>query len=321
MSKKLIILGAGASFGSESNNVPPLSNFLFNKLVEVGPNSWGQIDRNLALVFQNDFEKGMKEVATKYPDLLIKIQKSMAAFFVTFQPTSRSLYIKLAQKIKEAKWDGSVATLNYDRLLQISLMVTGLKQKFDHGVFPEIQVCYPHGCCNFFCEGVTATNGVGVTENAIVFNNDGMVNFGNGGSINFGSNGVTTSGKSIKIINSPPDFYEEITKAFPPVMSYFIPSKFTTSCKNFIENERNRFSRLIANADNIAIIGIKLRKEDKHIWNSLSQASARIIYCSGSEGRRYLNWAKGNRPNYHADLILNGYWDENFDEICSILEL
>ena len=321
VSKKLVIFGAGASFGSEKGNVPPLSDSLFNKLVESNPYSWGKIDLEMASVFQNNFERGMKKLVEEYPHILVKAQKSMADFFAKFLPTNKNLYVKLALRIKDRRWTGSIATLNYDRLLQLSLMELGLKQKFDHGIFPEVQVCYPHGCCNFFCEGITATNGVSINGNAIIFGGNGQISFGNGGVINFGSDGITTRGNSIKIVNGYLDISSELNTAFPPVMSYFIPSKFTTSCENFIENERNRFSILVANANDIVIIGTKIRNEDKHIWNPISQTSARITYCAGNDGRKYFKWAKTNRLHYQDDSVLNGYWDENFDEICSILEL
>lgn len=60
--KKLIVFGAGASFGSE-DNMPPLSNSLFAKLVEAYPSSWGQIGEEVSRLFQDDFEKGMEKIA------------------------------------------------------------------------------------------------------------------------------------------------------------------------------------------------------------------------------------------------------------------
>ena len=267
MVKNLIIFGAGASFGSQNYNAPPVGNNLFDELVKVSPNGWGGLDKQLSQVFQNDFEDGMSKIEKKSHQTLIRMQKTLSAYFVTFKPTNSNLYLKLARRINETQWNGSIATLNYDRLLQISLGVLNLKQKFNSSIFPEVEVCYPHGCCNFFCGGITSTGGVNINKNSISFEDNGILNFGTGGRINFMSQGITTDGNFIDIINNPEIFYEKLNGGFPPVMSYFIHSKFTTSCINFLIRERKRFNDLVMQSENIAIVGVKLRKHDKHIWD------------------------------------------------------
>ena len=342
--KKLIVFGAGASFGSEKDSMLPLSVSLFTKLVEKYPDSWGQIGEETASVFHEDFEKGMEHIANNESALLVDLQKSMAKFFIKFRPSEKSLYVKLAQKMKEAKWDGSIATLNYDRLLQLSLKKSGLIQTFDSAIFPEIQVCYPHGCCNFFFKGITATNGIHVDKNTLLFpgNRSVVVRKGghmsaagpilstsggeeisshNGSSINYSPEGLVTQGEPIHVAESLSDFFSEIYAPFPPIMSYFTRSKFTLSCKNFIDEHRIKLGNLIASADDIVIIGIRIREEDKHVWEPLSKTSARITYCAGNEIEKYLEWANTNRLNHQDDLKLNGYWKENFDKICSVLDL
>ena len=321
MSKNLIIFGAGASIGSEENNMPPLGNRLFDELVTFSPNGWGNIPEDLAKIFQNDFEKGMEELSVKYPDSMTQIQSVMAKFFFRYRPTTSSLYVKMAEKIKENQWDGSLSTLNYERLLELSLRHAGLMPKFQSSGFPEIEMCYPHGCCNFFCEGLTGTGNLRIGRNGVSFGPGGSLNFGQGGSLNFSSGGITTGGTSLKIINDQFLFNQKIGEAFPPVMSYFITSKFTTSCANFIQNERDRFNKLVADADNIAIIGIMVREHDGHIWDSLASTSAAITYCAGSSGKQYSEWAKENRTDFKKDSVLDGYWDENFDEICTNVDL
>ncbi len=316
-----MIFGAGASVGSEDNNMPPLGNHLFDELVSFNPNGWGQMPNELSEIFREDFEKGMEELSTKYTNVLTQSQTIMASFFFKFQPTTTSLYVKLAEKIKTNEWNGSLATLNYERLLEIAMKHVGLMPKFQPSTFPEIETCYPHGCCNFFCEGISATRGLGIGQNGISFRPGESLNFSSGGSLNFTRDGITTGGKSISIINKPNDFYQKTNNAFPPTMSYFIPSKFTTSCANFIQSERERFNKLISDADNIAIIGIMVREHDSHVWDSLASTSAAITYCAGSSGKQYLQWAKKNRKNFKKDSVLDGYWEDNFDEICSNVNL
>ena len=321
MTKDFVIFGSGASKGSEKTNMPPLGNTLFSELASFNPNEWGNIPQDLANIFRDDFERGMKELSIKFPTSMTKIQSMMARFFFRYRPTSESLYVKLAKKIKEREWNGVLCTLNYERLLEISLKHVGLIPTFQPGNSPEIEVCYPHGCCNFFCEGLSGTGNLGIGQNSVSFGSGGSLNFGSGGSLNFSSSGITTDGTSIKIINNPSMFNQKTSEAFPPTMSYFIPSKFTTSCANFIQNERKRFNKLVSDADNIIIIGIMVREHDNHIWDSLASTSAAITYCAGSSGKQYSKWAKKNRKNFKKDSVLEGYWKENFDMICSNISL
>lgn len=314
--KKLIIFGAGASFGSEKN-MPPLGKDLFHDLQKAGPNSWGAFDRSLSDRFEDDFESALDYVKEKNTVSLIGIQKSLAGYFAKFRPTSNSLYVKLLRMIKETKTNISVATLNYDRLLQISMGVLGLTAKFDSAVLPNVEVCYPHGCCNFFCEGVRASNGVTVRDRSIILGKDASMKLNRGGRVTFAPEGVTTDGASMLVVNDPKIYVEKISEDLPPVMSYFIPSKFTTSCHNFLMRERKRLEELIMNAEVIAIIGVAVREHDKHIWDPLASTRAKIVYCSGSGDKKYSEWARHSRAS--SAVVLPGHWDENFDEICSRL--
>ena len=74
----------------------------------------------------------------------------MADYFFNFIPQPNNLYRKLARRIIESNWNGSLATINYERLLELSLVYEGLKPisnklKIYHN---EIELCFPHGCCN-----------------------------------------------------------------------------------------------------------------------------------------------------------------------------
>jgi len=302
MVRNVLIFGADASLGSELTNMPPIGNTLFDELAKFSPQGWGVMPDNLANIFREDFEKGMKELSNNYTGMMTQIQIIMATYFFKFLPTQSSLYLKLSQKIKNTFWDGAIVTLNYERLLELCLRHVGLIPIPQESTFPNIEVCYPHGCCNIFCEGISATRGINIGKNSISFRPGESLNFGQGGSVNFTSEGITTGGNAIRIINNPNEFYQKTDNTFPPVMSYFIPSKFTTLCANFIHMQRERFSKLVKQAENIAIVGIQVRPNDLHIWNHLSNCTGKIIYCSGTGGKKYKEWAKLNRKNFDNDM-------------------
>ena len=292
----LIIFGAGASYGSDTTGTPSLTKDLFDQLSLFNSNGWGKIYGELADSFRQDFELAMKKVNTH---LLTLLQRGMAAYFFNFLPKESNLYYKLASKIKNKHWDGKFITFNYDRLLEISLSKAGLRPVVGRGPNSdnEIEMCLPHGCCHIFCESVKGS--------AKCVSMNGTV--------------ISTQGEIIPISN--PDIFNSriVNDAFPPVMSYFIPSKYTTSGVNFIENQRKRYTELVLNANSIAIVGLMLREHDEHIWVPLKKTSARIIYMSGkSSGDKFKEWIEKYRSN-NSDIILPYYFSGGFEKLCNIM--
>lgn len=287
---------AGASAGSDTFGMPPIGNGLLSALQQFDPGTWSQIPLNLIDQLTNDFEKGMKEISDRHSTALAPLQRSMANYFFQFNPSNNNLYIKLSTKMHNKNWDGAFVTLNYERLLEKSMFSNSIALSLGSPKKSQIEICFPHGCCHFFCSVKGS------------------------GNIQFSGN-IQTSG-SVEIVSDPFQFTQRIQNdPFPPIMSYFTPSKLTPSCVNFIKSQRERFNELVKDAENIALIGIAVREHDTHIWNSLAKASASITYCAGSSGKQYQKWAKKNRQNYQNDTILNAYWEEGFDDICYNINL
>lgn len=301
MSGKIIIFGAGASHGSDSSDlVPPLGENLLDQLARFNPPGWGKIPQEQFGLFQKDFEEGMREFGLKYPHALPPLQRAMAAFFFNFIPTTGSLYIKLAQRIKNKNWEGVLATFNYERLLELSLSYAQIRPVINKepDSQSEIELVLPHGCCHLFCEAVR----------------------GSASGISFSGFGVSTDGP-IRVIPNSQEFQQRIVSdAFPPVMSYFEPSKRTTSGVSFIKNQRERFANLVKQADKIGIVGLRVREHDLHIWEPVANSSAKIIYLSGaSAGEEFRTWAiKNNKEDY---TILPYYFNDGFEDFCSSLDL
>ena len=303
--KPLLFLGAGASYGSESDTsiVPPLAADLFDALKKFEPNVWGQIPKDIADVFQTDFEKGMLSLAAEMPHALTITQRSMAAFFYRYAPTHQGLYDRLASIIKRQDWKGAIATLNYERMLLLALSKKGVAARCgaDASSASSVEICLPHGCCNLFCESVV----------------------GAAAAVSMAGMNVSTNGPVVAVDN-PDAFWHRIRNdAFPPVMSYFEPSKFTTSGANFIEEQRARLATLISEADRIAVVGIQVRADDAHIWNALASTEAKIYYCSGKRGAdSYNEWsAKARSDKFAGDIISTSYWAEEFEAISAHIGL
>jgi hypothetical protein len=298
----LLLLGAGASYGSEPDKalVPPLASQLFDALLKFEPNLWNQVPEDIASLYRADFEQGVLELSKKVRGALGPTQRSMAAFFYRYGPTKDSLYCKLAKRIQSRKWDGAIATLNYERMLPLALHRHGMSTVLGSQESGKTELCFPHGCCHFFCDSVQGASG------GVAF--DGMA--------------VSTNGP-LSIIEEPRAFWHRLRMdAFPPVMSYFEPSKVTTSGANIIEQQRARLDELIAAADSIGIVGIALREQDTHIWDSLAKAKAPIYYCSGKSAKAaFQDWQARKRPIGAGDVSSEKYWLGDFEAIATHVRL
>lgn len=301
MPNKIFLFGAGASFGSDSTRVPPLGASLFSELQKFNPDGWGKLPTELATEFSEDFERGMTKLADTNSHAMPILQRAMAAYFFNFYPSPSNLYIKLGAQIRTTNWDGALATINYERLLELSLILTG-NQPFVGEISPRentVEFCLPHGCCHIFCESVRA-GAPGVSISGV---------------------GVTTDGP-VRVITDPQEFQTRINgDAFPPVMSYFQPDKGTTSGRSFIINQRKRWEELALGAKVIGIVGVRVRPSEEHIWEPIKQSKAKVVYCAGKEGgEEYLKWKNQVRP-HSEDKILFGYFDKSFASLCKELGL
>ena len=152
----LLLMGAGASFGSDTQGTPPLGARLFSELQRSNPDGWGQLPRDIAAGFERDFEAGMQALSGARPHDMAPLQRAMAAYFFEFRPTGSSLYLQLAGRMRDRGWQGAICSLNYERLLELSLGAAGWQPTV--GGPPEapnqIELCLPHGCCHLFINTV-----------------------------------------------------------------------------------------------------------------------------------------------------------------------
>ena len=289
----LILFGAGASAGSEPTGTPPLGVALFDSLARFNPPGWGAIPIDLARVFREDFERGTQRLSAELPNSLPPLQRAMAAYFYNFAPTAASLYFRMGHALRANRWQGAIATLNYERLLTIAFSASGNALSIGPPAAGQVELVVPHGNCVLFCEGARGL------ANAIQYN--GVA--------------VETNGP-IVVVDEPRAFQQRIQgDAFPPVMSYFEPDKRTTAGANFIEGQRQRFSELVATAERVVVIGVQPRQQDGHVWDPLARTRARITYCSGAAAAAaYRVWGGLVGRDIGRDNILAGYWAPHFEE-------
>jgi hypothetical protein len=294
----LIFFGAGASYGSDGVGTPPLSSHLFPRLAAFDRSGWGSLIAPWSDKFLQDFEQAMSDYINRGL-FAAPLQWAMAEYFFKQFPISPSnLYIKLLSDITLHMPDFCLATINYDTLLFQAANFLNLPVNLGSISHPKdrLPVCLPHGSSVIYCEGVRATGGVSFTG------------------------GISTGGTA-KVFRDGQHFdTERSTNVFPPVMSYFEPSKFTVSCSNFIVQERKTFASWVDSSARIAIIGVNVHPIDKHIWDPLSTTKAHILYISGNGGaNRFSTWASQNARS--GDVVSPDYFANSYGQLKSFFGL
>jgi hypothetical protein len=242
----------------------------------------------------------MTRVAHENSHAMPILQRAMAAYFFNFVPDSGNLYFQLAERIHVRRWQGAIGTLNYERLLELSLLHAGIRpvvrQPSGSG---QVELCLPHGCCHIFCDGARAS----------------------AAGVSFSGVGVTFDGP-VSVIGDAAEFRARIEgDAVPPVMSYFEPKKTTNAGASFIRWQRCRWRQLASQATTLAIVGVRCRPHDEHIWGPIAESPAEVVYCAGSAaGGEFRDWAARVRRG-KVSRVLPGYFGVEFDNLCRAVGL
>lgn len=285
---RVVFFGAGASYGSEPTlKVPPLGAKLFDELARFAPTTWGALLPAWSSQFRADFEPAMASFIQS-GGFGAPLQWDMAEYFFSqFSATKSSVYAALIRALASNIDHYLFATINYELLLFQARAIAGVATD-------KFRVCLPHGNSFLCCEGVSATRGVSYT-------------------------GRVSTGGRVRCFRDIADFRAEKTKnIFPPVMSYYEPNKFTVSCSNFIQAERRRFEQAILSAEKVAVVGVRVHKVDRHIWEPLAKAKAPILYLSGpSAANDFSNWRVNEGRS--GDLSVDKYFSDGLQELISFL--
>lgn len=288
--EKLVLIGAGASTGADENTgkispeQPPLGPELFDRLSSKYPQTWGDLPGSIREKFTSDFEQGMEKLGENHSHLYSPLYRSMGDYFARFRiQSSPTWYDRLISELESSISSGETTfvSLNYECLLEIALRQYGFKVNYfpDRLAEPAI-VLKPHGSCNFISDSVQAQN------------------------ISF-SEGVTFSGSIRAVDRQEALQYCRSNTALYPAMSLFRPDKYIQIGHGTVQDLQEKWTNAVEKASKIAIIGVKPRVSDKHIWGELSKTNADIYYIGGK--KPFYDWRDNNRDGSQGEFISNRF--------------
>ncbi|HDW3220056.1 TPA: hypothetical protein RMM45_004236 [Escherichia coli] len=263
----LVLLGAGASYGSEHVHPypPPLGNQLFNRLVESGHTA-AKLPDELKCIFTDNFEKGMNKLCKDYPLYIMSFQRELAGYLAKFTPIKGNHYYRLLNILRHNRI--TYSSLNYDLLFELAAFHAGfntiysLERKNQH-----INLLKIHGSSNFW-PAIQRSMFV----NCQIYNSN-------------------PDGEDISAPITAVDQKEALHRSchetsMSPAIAIFAEGKKVRVGARYVEKQLRMWQECVMKSSKIFIIGVMVHQIDKHIWDVLGCSKADIHYfglCSDVE--------------------------------------
>lgn len=284
--RRVILFGAGASFGSGAVNPkpPPLSAGLFDELRAAYPGAWGRIPQQKRSSFVPSFEPGMKEIFESGSHDSTALLRALAHYFTQFRANHGNAYARLLEYLERQVVLGGTlfSSLNYECVLETAARNYGfpLVSYFDHEATTKdaIAVWKIHGSCNFLPNSVAGGAGV----------------------VSFAANAVSWDGEARLVDPSEARRFIE-TSAFYPAMAVFTEGKPIQSNPSLVHDLQRRWATAVREAECIGIIGVAPNVADAHLWQPLAETNARIVVIGDKNA--YAKWADNHRGSKETSFV------------------
>jgi hypothetical protein len=226
-------------------------------------------------LFEQDFEKGMVAFREARDTDTPAFLRAMALYFADFDITPRSLYLELITALRDARHTTTLATTNYEILIERAVSRVGLRVVYQGDVaVPDghMRVLKIHGSCNFL------PNLGGVHLHGVKMSAPPTVPF------------VRGSIRAAATRNEVIEFCRR-EDSLAPAIAVYAPGKTILFTGEFIQQQQAQWRNEAKRADVIYVIGLRVMGEDDHIWGPLATTQGRIEYVGG-EPDDVLGWAK-----------------------------
>ena len=295
----LLLFGAGASFGSGDccPSPPPLGNDLFLKLDEFG-GAFSKLDNESKQVFRTQgFEAGMTTVSDDSRQIN-PLQKELACYLSSFSIKPNNAYVRLFGNIKNHINNIRITTLNYDLLIEQSLLYNNFNVDYN-GKNNGVTVIKAHGSSNFLPQ----LNGLTLSGNVM----KGV--------------GTFVEGLETKAVFSAREVEEWCkdpkNSDISPILAMYEKGKRVVVNRKLIDNLQQLYSDIVKTSAMIILVGIKYIEHDYHIWNPISESSAKFVIVDPYPDQT-VNWIENKKLNI-LSTIANSF-NDSIEDITTYIK-
>lgn len=275
----MILMGAGASFGSKDVNPkpPPLGRMLFSELEELGGIA-ASMPLELKALFLENFEVGMAAYINHAEEDVMGFQRELARYLATFQPGMFNVYRHLINELGD---NVIYSTLNYDLLFEESAAWLDLDTVYTLTKHENcVRLLKIHGSCNFWPDITTGT-----------FRNVKIKN---------------SVGSDVEAPVRPLNRLDTINKclledSLAPAIALYTEGKAVKVSPSYVNDQLRQWEHAIASASQIFLIGVRVHLADKHIWERFGKSQAEVFYFGlDSDRKEFDEWNESNtKDNIH----------------------
>ncbi|HDK6186631.1 TPA: hypothetical protein ACNVU1_003314 [Klebsiella variicola] len=292
-----IIFGAGASWDSEiaamKNNgmTPPLGDYLFSKLDALN-GATSRLDENTKKVFIEDgYEAGMERLPPS-SGTLFPILKESACFLSSFTPSPENAYTRLFNRLKNNITKITIATLNYDMLIEKSLMDLSINMSYIcEDDYNGAKVIKFHGSSNLvpvIPQGVNIS-GVTMTSDKGVFLETDSVEFLRGHE------------DIVRWCNNPRN------ESLCPIMCLYNKEKRVLVSKRAVNEIQEKLSHSIEQSKEIILVGVKYISHDTHLWDLVFKSQCHVVIVDPYPSDELIDILKQN--GNETTIIEKGFYE------------
>lgn len=260
--------GVPAKHWAGDPGCPPLGNDLFSAL-QAGEGVAATLSSSVRAALEANFEEGVSRMTGECSGEIHPLLHQTGAFLKDFFPTERNYYRRLIRHLVKASEAACFATLNYDLLIERSVLAEHRFIACDEAdVVPgRFSVLKLHGSCHFVPDLWTPQNPNGMRANIdCKFEGIGPT---------YQTHLRVPWKRELKAA-ALDSYYGTHTSA--PVMAVYGPGKPVLVNGQEMSRWLDAFETQLHAARRIVIVGVKYVADDAHIWARLANAAAPILY-------------------------------------------
>lgn len=286
--RSVVLLGAGASFGSEVDGVPrpPLGTHLFDCLDKAG-GAASKLPEDLKDKFRDDFESGMAEFYRIFRGDTARFQSELAGYLANYSPTNESVYLSLLRFFKGKKV--TYVSLNYDLLLEKAILSLG------QGIEYSLQT------------GANRQNLLKIHGSSNMWPRAGNIKIGR-------MTDCTTDIVAPVDCIHPNKVSERLANwnGVAPVIAMYAKGKNVRNCPEYVTHQQKMWHTALSRSKELFIFGVRVMEEDEHVWRFIGEFSGDILYFGGPDDKDAFDSWKKQYPGNNA-IFKGMYFKDSVD--------